>query len=197
MLTQSELPALILDIQRNDSQSIATLYCSLGSFRKVLICKLGDDDGQDCFHAGFLATLEAIQSGNLREPEKFFGLAKTIFYRSYCKAISARVTQRNSHTALDVWTSLEDTGSSPFELLQQKQRIELMREALSRLSSTQREILTRHYTNCESKESICKAMGLTETQFRVNKGRAKAALRKQTGRQQTSMSLTRLAAACA
>ena len=52
----------------------------------------------------------------------------------------------------------------------------LVEAALSRLVERDREILTRYYLHEQSQDRICAEMGLTETQFRLLKSRAKARL---------------------
>lgn len=55
-----------------------------------------------------------------------------------------------------------------------RQRIGLIRQVLGELSERDREILTRFYIDEQSQDQICSQMGLTETQFRLLKSRAKA-----------------------
>jgi DNA-directed RNA polymerase specialized sigma24 family protein len=49
-----------------------------------------------------------------------------------------------------------------------------MSEVLRSLSRRDRDILTRFYLHEQSPEEICQDMGLSETQFRLLKSRAKA-----------------------
>jgi DNA-directed RNA polymerase specialized sigma24 family protein len=49
-----------------------------------------------------------------------------------------------------------------------------MKSVLRELSDKDREILTRFYLHEQTQEEICDDMGLSETQFRLLKSRAKA-----------------------
>jgi len=54
-----------------------------------------------------------------------------------------------------------------------KQRVRIMKETVRSLRPRDREILTRFYLHSQTQEQICKEMGLTDTQFRLAKSRAK------------------------
>src|SRR5205823_10661645 len=67
-----------------------------------------------------------------------------------------------------------DPRGNPEETAIFRQRIGLIRQVLGELSERDREILTRFYVDEQSQNQICSEMGLTETQFRLLKSRAKA-----------------------
>ena len=67
-----------------------------------------------------------------------------------------------------------DPRENPEENAMLRQRTELIEKVLSELADRDREVLTRFYLHEQSQEQICAEMGLTETQFRLLKSRAKA-----------------------
>jgi DNA-directed RNA polymerase specialized sigma subunit len=54
-----------------------------------------------------------------------------------------------------------------------RQRIGLIRQVLGKLADRDKEILTRFYVDEQTPDQICSEMGLTETQYRLMKSRAK------------------------
>jgi RNA polymerase sigma-70 factor (ECF subfamily) len=68
---------------------------------------------------------------------------------------------------------LIDIGSNPEVTAIAQQRVDLARSVLERMTSRDREILSRFYLREQSQEQICREMRLTETQFRLLKSRAK------------------------
>jgi RNA polymerase sigma factor (sigma-70 family) len=77
---------------------------------------------------------------------------------------------------LDVGEQVADRRLNPEENTACEQRIALMYETLQQLPPRDREILIRYYLYEETRDEICQRMGLTETQFRLFKSRAKARL---------------------
>jgi DNA-directed RNA polymerase specialized sigma24 family protein len=65
------------------------------------------------------------------------------------------------------------SAENPEESMLQQERVVLMQRALQRLGNRQREILTRFYLQEQSKDQICADMGLSATQYRLLKNRAK------------------------
>ena len=61
-------------------------------------------------------------------------------------------------------------------MLEVKEQARLMKDGLQRLKPVEREILTRFYLQEQSREEICTAMNLTETQFRLLKCHSKQVL---------------------
>jgi len=67
-----------------------------------------------------------------------------------------------------------DRKRNPEEKAIGRQNEDLMVQVLCSMSTRDREILTRFYLHEQSQEQICAEMGLSETQFRLLKSRAKA-----------------------
>ena len=69
---------------------------------------------------------------------------------------------------------IADPRGNPEDAAIFRQRNELIQKVLQELGIRDREILTRFYLREQSQEQICVEMGLSETQFRLLKSRAKA-----------------------
>lgn len=137
--------------------------------------KLGyadEADIQDRSHNAFIATVEAIQSRELREPERLPGFIRTVVRRQAVQAVRASARRRLQCEA-DALVAREPGQEG--ELIASQQRA-LVRRILCSLKKRDREILVRFYLEGQRKERICAEMGLSETQFRLLKWRAKARL---------------------
>jgi DNA-directed RNA polymerase specialized sigma24 family protein len=67
-----------------------------------------------------------------------------------------------------------DARSNPEHRVIRRQFNEVARRILSAMREREREVLVRFYLEEQPAPEICRAMGLTETQFRLLKSRAKA-----------------------
>jgi DNA-directed RNA polymerase specialized sigma24 family protein len=64
-------------------------------------------------------------------------------------------------------------SESPEQLCLQRERQDIAKRILEALPAKHRELLVRFYLNDESQEEITAAMGMSATQFRLIKSRAK------------------------
>lgn len=167
---------VIGNIQRGDTQAVGELYVRLSGFKKRLMRQLGSSDGEEGFHAGFLSLLELIHNKNVNEPGKLVAIADTVFHRQYCQTVRARVRERERTAPLSPSIPAPAARRSGFDNILREEQVRLTGEALAQLPEKWRELMVRFYLREQSKEEICTAMKLTETQFRLNKSRAKARL---------------------
>jgi RNA polymerase sigma-70 factor, ECF subfamily len=128
----------------------------------------------DKVHDTFLTVLQAIQRGEVREPERLMGFVRTVVRRHVAAHIEKMMTLRHDHTALDTNLRVADPHKNPEEDAALRQRLKLLRQVLDELGEKDREVLKRFYLYEQSQEQICREMELTETQFRLLKSRAKA-----------------------
>ena len=142
--------------------------------RFYLCRQLGPQDLDDKIHDAFLIVVQAIRRGDLREPERLMGFVRTILRRQVAAHIERVVHTRRDQAEFDSTARIPDPLRNPEEAAMFRQRIGLIRQVLGELSESDREILTRFYIDEESQDQICSEMGLTETQFRLLKSRAKA-----------------------
>jgi RNA polymerase sigma-70 factor, ECF subfamily len=168
---------LVARIRSGDTEGITELYEIFVTGIRFYLCRqLGAQELDDKVHDTFLTVLQAIQRGELREPERLMGFVRTVVRRNVAAHIEKMMNQRHDHTALDTNLRVADPHKNPEEDAALHQRLALLRQVLGELGEKDREVLKRFYLYEQSQEQICKEMELTETQFRLLKSRAKARL---------------------
>jgi RNA polymerase sigma-70 factor (ECF subfamily) len=168
-------PELVEKIRAGDPSGMEELYRLFSRGVRFYLCRqLGPQELDDKVHDTFLIVVQAIQRGDLREPERLMGFVRTIVRRQVAAHIDSTVQTRKERVDVEFGYDVSDVRSNPEEDAIARQRRELMTCVLRGVSRRDREILTRFYLLGESQEKICSEMDLTETQFRLLKSRAKA-----------------------
>ena len=168
-------PDLVERIQKGDDSGMEELYRLFARGIRFYLCRqLGMQELDDKVHDTFLIVVQAIRRGDLREPDRLMGFVRTVVRRQVAAHIDQVVHSRRDETHLDVGVRVADRRRDPEQNMAHQQKGEFMREILRQLSDRDREILTRFYLHEQTQEEICTDMGLTETQFRLLKSRAKA-----------------------
>ena len=151
------------------------LYRLFSKGMRFYLCRqLGPQDLDDKLHDTFLIVVQAIQRGDLREPERLMGFVRTIVRRQVAAYIDHAVQDRKERADLEDGGVVSDIRHNPEEAAMLRQREEIVEKVLRGISARDREILTRFYLMEQTQEEICRQMNLTETQFRLLKSRAKA-----------------------
>lgn len=126
-------------------------------------------------HDTFLIVLNAIERGELREPERLMGFVRTLVRRQVAAHMDEAVQTRRELVAI------ESDGVTPVDARRDAERRAMSQEkehrmgtVLGRMSRRDREILTRFYLHEQPAEQICKDMNISETQLRLLKSQAKA-----------------------
>ena len=166
---------LVTRIQQNDRAAMEELYNVFSKGIRFFLCRqLGPQELDDKVHDTFLIVVQAIQRGELREPERLMGFVRTIVRRQVAGYIDEIVQNRRESTPLEMDAVVPDERRNPEQSVAFQQKIQLMKDILRSLGDRDREILTRFYISEQSQEQICEDMELTDTQFRLFKSRAKA-----------------------
>ena len=166
---------LVDKIRQNDANGMEELYRVFSRGVRFYLCRqLGPQDLDDRVHDTFLIVTQAIQRGDLREPERLMGYVRTIVRRQVAAQIETNVQSRKHHFDLDWGLAVSDSGSNPEQNAIQRESQRIALKVLKSIGPRDREILIRFYLYEQSPETICTEMGLTETQFRLLKSRAKA-----------------------
>lgn len=171
--------ALVEGILAEDPISVERLFAS---YKRGLMFffsrQFGSQDAEDLATETLTIVLEAVRARSVREPERLPGFVMTVARRVGFRVIEARTTSRTSEKLIDhepvvfnnLWTSAESAEDSLFRTQQQT----IMMKVLRGLSKRDREVLERFYLHEQSPERIKTEMGMTDTQFRLTKSRAKA-----------------------
>lgn len=166
---------LVERIRSGESDSMEELYELFSKGIRFYLCRqLGPQELDDKVHDTFVVVVQAIQRGELREPQRLMGFVRTIVRRQVAAHIDKVVHNRRDQVELDPTIRLADPRDNPEESAIFRQRADLIQRVLSELPGRDREILTRFYLSEQSQDQICAEMSLTETQFRLLKSRAKA-----------------------
>ena len=165
---------LVERIRYGRESGMEELYTLFGRGIRYYLCRqLGHQELDDKVHDTFLIVVQAIRRGELREPDRLMGFVRTVVRRQVAAHIDRVVHSRRDEIDLDVGVRIADRRRNPEQAAAFHQRVKFMLEVLAKLSERDREILTRFYLHEESQEQICEEMGLSETQFRLLKSRAK------------------------
>jgi RNA polymerase sigma-70 factor, ECF subfamily len=168
-------PDLVGRIQKGDDSGMEELYQLFARGIRFYLCRqLGMQELDDKVHDTFLIVVQAIRRGDLREPDRLMGFVRTVVRRQVAAHIDQVVHSRRDEMHLDVGVRVADRRRDPEQNMAYQQKNDFMQNILRQLSERDREILTRFYLHEETQEEICGEMGLTETQFRLLKSRAKA-----------------------
>jgi RNA polymerase sigma factor (sigma-70 family) len=102
------------------------------------------------------------------------GYVRTVVRRQVAGYIGAAVESRRNLVDPDHGVVLRDRRPDPERKAIEDQNLELAMRVLNTLPRRDREVLVRFYLQEQSPGQICRDMGLTQTQFRLTKSRAKA-----------------------
>ena len=174
---ESEVPVGIL-VQRatnGDKDASEQLFQILRrAVTRILNIRLrGAGDAEEGAQHVCMTTLEQIQNGSLRNPDAVVAYARTIAIRYATAAIDDVVQARQRADIEEAERSVPCGSLRPDGIFERGERVALMKEVLGELSAKDREVLTRFYIEEQPAQQVCGEMGLTETQFRLLKSRAK------------------------
>lgn len=168
-------PDLLRRIRCDEPAAIDKLYTLISTGILFLLRRrLPIEESKDRLHEVFLILIDAIQTDRISDPRAFPGYAVTVAKRQAWSQIRVR---SGPECGLDDGVMdriFADNKDDPYKILAAAEQNTLLNRALGLLHPRQREVLRRFYVYEESKEEICAAMDLTETQFRLLKSRAKA-----------------------
>ena len=166
---------LVEKIRCGDPAGMEQLYGIFSRGIRFYLCRqVGPDELDDRVHDTFLIVVQAIQRGELRDPERLMGFVRTVVRRQVAAYIERAVQVRRGQTELHPGLPISDTRTNPEQQVFARQKVEIMQKVLESVSRRDREILTRFYLLGQTQQQICREMKLTETQFRLLKSRAKA-----------------------
>jgi DNA-directed RNA polymerase specialized sigma24 family protein len=163
---------LVERIVAGDADASTELYQKLRTFQVFFSRRLGSQEAEDHYHDLIIAIIQAIQRGNLRDPERLLGFARTIAVRMSAMRVGCLCAERANGAAGDP-ELLFDAAPNPESLAIRVENAEIATRILAAISWRDREVLVRFYLHEQDPERIQAEMGITSTQFRLIKSRAK------------------------
>jgi RNA polymerase sigma-70 factor (ECF subfamily) len=170
--TLPDFTGMVCRIQEGCEEAADELYRQFNcGIRYFLSRELGPDRAEDLAQDVFAALLEAIRKGEIREPERLAGFVRTIVRRTIASEFGNLRKQRDRNHELDEWQ--HPVGPKIESDLIHEEHLALAERVLRSLRPRDREVLVRFYCQEQPADKICLEMGLTPTQFRLMKNRAK------------------------
>jgi len=102
------------------------------------------------------------------------GYIRTVVRRQISAYIQAAINRRRNYADLELVAPLRDRLPNPEHRMVEQQKLDLALRLLNSIPKRDREVLIRFYLREQAPDQICDEMGLTTTQFRLIKSRAKA-----------------------
>jgi RNA polymerase sigma-70 factor, ECF subfamily len=165
---------VVEQIKAGRESAIEDLYKVLRpGIRTFFLRQIGPDHADDACHDVIVDLIAAIKAGALREPESLGRYAMTIARRKAIAYIGGTIRGRQTMDA-ERRGLLCDASESPEQVVLRLERQAIAKRVLTALPARQRELLIRFYLNGESREDILAVTGMSDTQFRLIKSRAKA-----------------------
>jgi RNA polymerase sigma factor (sigma-70 family) len=162
-------------IRTGDPAAVEELYEIFAKgIRFLLWRRLGQQDLDDRVHDIFLMVVQSIQRGELREPERLMGYVRTVVRRQTAGYIEGAMTTRRRQIAIDGTAPIRDRAPSPERRAIEEENSAVAMRVLRSLPQRDRDVLIRFYLHEQPADQICAEMGITETQFRLIKSRAKS-----------------------
>ena len=173
--TDSTWEQLALRVRHGEDGAMRELYEIFArGIRFMLYRQLGGEDLDDRVHDVFVMIAQSIRKGELRDPSKLMGYIHTVVRRQIAGYIDRAVSLRRSRVELDFDEALCDAQPNPENEAIQRECRDIAYRVLRSLPKRDREVLSRFYLHEQTAGEICRALDLTETQFRLIKSRAKA-----------------------
>jgi RNA polymerase sigma factor (sigma-70 family) len=164
---------LVEKIRVGDNSAVVLLYSALADGPCVgVFRRLDPQYAEDRLHEVMVIVIEAIRSGDLRDPDRLMGFVWAVVRRRAMAYIRVAALQRQRSAGATQQELRTPREESPEERTSARERRDGVRKMLGCLKARDREILDRFYYREESPQQICSDMHLTATQFRLFKWRA-------------------------
>ncbi|MGH9559422.1 MAG: RNA polymerase sigma factor [Bryobacteraceae bacterium] len=162
---------VIRRIQSGDGEGLASLCSALSEAVRPGLRRMVEPQAvEDRVQEILVIVLEAIKSGELRDPRRLMGFVGTVAHRRAIAHVREAVSRRRRFVEeADCPAPVDQSPEARFARREQAERTAAV---LRKLCARDREILERFYFQEETPDQICREMHLTGTQFRLYKSRA-------------------------
>ncbi len=163
---------LVRRIQSDDSHAVELLHRKVSRGLKIYFLRHAGSDADDLTNNTFLAVIQGLKQNGMVQPERLMGYVRSIARCELASHIDEAVRRRRE---VQPDETICDGGPDAEAAAIEAEQRRIMEEQLRAMPARDREVLTRFYLHGQSKEQIQAELGLSETQFRLIKSRAKAA----------------------
>jgi RNA polymerase sigma factor (sigma-70 family) len=129
-------------------------------------------EAEDIAQQALLVVLKAARAGKIEAPDGVGVFARGVVYNLCCKEVKCLQRARLDGHGDDL-AAFPSSHSTPEQSAVKAQILSIAITVLAELNPQQREMLRLFYLEEQTAEQICDEMGLTPSQFRLAKSRAK------------------------
>ncbi len=162
---------LVRRIGSDDSYALEVLYRKVSRGLGIYFRRRAGSDADDLTSRTFLAVIQGLKRNGMVQPECLMGYVRSIARCVLAAHIGEAVRRRRE--AQPDETIRDGRIDAEAGVIEAEHR-RIMEEQLRAMPARDREVLTRFYIQAQSKEQIQVELGLSATQFRQIKSRAKA-----------------------
>ncbi len=185
--THSKLEDLFYQIRSGCDSETGRLYNQLLPVMRMFLRRRIGWHYEDALQESFLSLLDEIRSGALHNPSELIEHLCTIMSRN-CQ-MAYRNERKVGPTRSNSKVGAIDSEGALSAQFQRAREIQCMTDALDRLPIQMRNVIEKCFLEEKSNELVRKELGLSETQFRLLKSRAKLRLAEEVRRIQSLQSL--------
>ena len=165
---------IVAQIQAGEAEGQEALYRSFErGLRLYFSHHLHHQDVEDRVHDTLVVVVSNIRNKQLQDPARLPGYLYGIARHQVAAYIAEAVRNRAESADLQAAAGVRHRGANPEQTSIARQQRELARRLLASLSEMDQQVLVRFYYQGQKPEQICRDLGLSDTQFRLRKSRAK------------------------
>jgi RNA polymerase sigma-70 factor (ECF subfamily) len=170
--TSSAWTSQVQRVAAGDPAATRSLLDSLSWAKNYIRFHFRADDVEDAYQEFIVALIGQIRAGALKNPERLRAYANAILRNQTVTRRMQRSRARREHCAIDE-LEIRDRRPNAEDALGEKELAGIAKRVLEAMPERDRETLTRFYLQEQSAEQIQQQLGMTPTQFRLIKSRAK------------------------
>lgn len=138
-----------------------------------------DQDRSDITHEAFVAAVQAIRGNHLADARCLSGYVHSMVRHNVAGRIELRMRNRKARVEIDEATAPKGryrNEENPEKMATDRERLASAMQLLDGFANRERQILYRFYILEQPPHTIQSELGLSQTQYRLTKSRARARL---------------------
>ena len=164
---------VVQHLRAGDGRGFETLYKELWPLRLYFVRHLGSVDADDLYHETICDLVIQIRRGDLNDPARLVGYARSIVKHKVGTKIARKAAERQTRVNIDDLQLRDISSPDPETAAIRGEHTGIAMRILMSMSVRDREVMIRFYSKGQGPEQIQREMCLNETQFRNIKCRAK------------------------